>query len=143
MAHRTAVENLRAVFYLLYFCLPNVIFALIIAFRFSRWTKYTFLACYLYAGTFVSGYRTGHVWIDYSMGATLGSFYFNHLHLVMVDPLKRYRHKSDDPEMGPNKLSWAGRVYWAWCAIVSVRGVGWNYQVRTFLTYRERVDFDH
>ncbi|KAF9067473.1 membrane bound O-acyl transferase family-domain-containing protein [Rhodocollybia butyracea] len=129
-----AAENLRAFFLLLYFFLPNAIFTLILALRLPQWTKFMFLACYLYAGTFVYGFRSGHVWIDYSMGATVGLFCFNCLHLVMVDPLQRYRHKSDDPVIGPNKLSFAGRVYWVWCASTSVRGIGWNYQMPYIVT---------
>ncbi|KAF9067478.1 membrane bound O-acyl transferase family-domain-containing protein [Rhodocollybia butyracea] len=127
MAHKIAAGNLHAALLLLYFCLPNVTFTLILALRLPQWTKFSFLACYLYAGTCVSEFRSGHVWIDYSMGATLGLFCFNCLHLTIVDPLQRYRHKSDDPVIGPNKLSWTGRVYWAWCTSTSVRDIGWNY----------------
>ncbi|KAF5390801.1 hypothetical protein D9757_004428 [Collybiopsis confluens] len=81
-------------------------------------------------------YRTGHVWFDHSIGTTVGSCLLNAFHvLVFVDPFKEYRHRNDKARIqagggGPNEEpSWLKRVYWAWCVLMSLRGIGWNYQM--------------
>lgn len=83
-------------------------------------------------GSLVSStFRTGQIIVDYNLGAALGSCIFNAFHLlVLVDPLKQYRHKLDDPKEGPNRLPWLERVHWAFCVCISVRGIGWNYEAR-------------
>ncbi|KAE9398121.1 hypothetical protein BT96DRAFT_920997 [Gymnopus androsaceus JB14] len=131
---RFTVEIHRLSFFLKYVILPHIFLALILAFRLPRWTHYVFLACYIYISTFAlmssDKLRTGHAWPDFSMGSSVGTCLFNALHmLVLVDPLKVYRHRRDNPGVEPEGLSWAGRVYWALCATVSLRGIGWNYQM--------------
>ncbi|KAE9395793.1 hypothetical protein BT96DRAFT_861658 [Gymnopus androsaceus JB14] len=131
---RLTVEIHRLFFLFKYTILPNIFLALILASRLPRWTHYVFLACYICLSTFAfmssDKLRTGYAWSDFMMGSTLGSCLFNALHmLVLVDPWKVYRHRKDDPRMEPGGLSWARRVYWAWCATVSQRGIGWNYQM--------------
>lgn len=126
---RLTVEIHRLSFFFKYTTLPNVFVAIILASRLPRWTHYLFLTCYAYMCALVllshDKLRTGYVWMDFFMGATLGACFLNALHmLVLVDPWKVYRHKKDKPRA----LSWPERVYWAWCATVFQRGIGWNYQ---------------
>ncbi|KAG6835667.1 hypothetical protein H0H93_015926 [Arthromyces matolae] len=73
-------------------------------------------------------YTTGDKLQDYSMGSTIGGQFFTALHLLLlVDPIKQYRHvrDTDDPRTRPLLK----RVYWTGCIIHSPRGIGWNYQV--------------
>lgn len=126
---RLTVEIHRLSFFFKYTTLPNVFVAIILASRLPRWTHLLFLTCYIYVIVLAllshDKVRTGHVWMDFLMGATLGTCFFNALHmLVFVDPWKAYRHKRDKPRA----LSWPERVYWAWCATIFQRGIGWNYQ---------------
>ncbi|KIK56853.1 hypothetical protein GYMLUDRAFT_75913 [Collybiopsis luxurians FD-317 M1] len=133
-----AAELHRAVFTLKYFFLPSILFAVALAScpktpRY-RWVCYLSFACYVSLcsnPTALAAYRTGHVWFDHSIGTTVGSCLLNALHvLVLVDPFKEYRHQSDDLRGGkPRELPWLKRVYWAWSVLMSLRGVGWNYQM--------------
>ncbi|KAJ3850010.1 hypothetical protein EV368DRAFT_66946 [Lentinula lateritia] len=109
----------RILFHLLFIALPSFLLSLILASHrtiLPRCTHYilfsTYLGYLLYSiSTHTSQYRTGYVWIDYSMGSGLGFCVFNALHmLVFVDPLKEYRYKSDDPRVGPYGLEWSKRT---------------------------------
>lgn len=134
---RMNAELDRILFHLHFIVLPSFLLSLILASHrtvLPRRTHYVLLSTYLgyllYSiSTHTSQYRTGYVWIDYSMGSGLGFCVFNALHmLVFVDPLKEFRYKNDDSRVGPSGLEWPKRVYWVWRAVVSLRGIGWNYQ---------------
>ncbi|KAJ3742399.1 membrane bound O-acyl transferase family-domain-containing protein [Lentinula detonsa] len=134
---RTNAEVDRIIFHLQYIVLPSFLVTLILASErnvLPRWTHslffFAFLVYLVYSfWTHESQHRTGYVWINYSMGSALGSCIFNTLHfLVLVDPLKEYRHGGDDPRVGPNELQWTKRTYWVWRAVISLRNVGWNCQ---------------
>ncbi|KAJ3715557.1 membrane bound O-acyl transferase family-domain-containing protein [Lentinula guzmanii] len=142
---RTNAEVDRIIFHLQYIVLPSFLVTLILASErnvLPRWTHslffFAFLVYLVYSfWTHESQHRTGYVWINYSMGSALGSCVFNTLHfLVLVDPLKEYRHGSDDPRVGPNELQWTKRTYWVWRAVISLRNVGWNCQAPSLSTAR-------
>lgn len=129
---RAAADRHRFLFHLQYIVLPNILLAVFLATRLPRWVHYLFFAGFLRVSIAALHLRTGYAWMDYSMGSTMGGFALNAFHLLfLVDPIEQYRHKSDNPELGPKALSWWRRVYWSWSVILSSRGVGWNYQART------------
>lgn len=129
---RAAADRHRFLFHLQYIALPNILLAVFLATRLPRWVHYLFFAGFLRVSIAALHLQTGYAWMDYSMGSTVGGFALNAFHLLLLeDPIEQYRHKSDNPELGPKALSWWRRVYWSWSVILSSRGVGWNYQART------------
>jgi hypothetical protein len=73
-------------------------------------------------------YATGVPAIDYALGSALTTQLFASLNLIcLTNPLDEYRHKSD--VITPREMGVGRRMWWAFCAVHSLRGVGWNYRV--------------
>jgi hypothetical protein len=135
-----AAEGLYSIFCLKYVFIPSILFAIVLASSrrtFPRWTHYLIFIAYVYfcvQTKALKEFRSEHPWMDHLLGSTLALCLLSALHvLVLVDPIKEYQYtksnaRSREKFGPPVGLSWSGRVYWAWSAIMSLRGVGWNYQ---------------
>lgn len=74
---------------------------------------------------------TGDILTDYDLGILFALQWFTAVHLLLVvRPLHDFRHRQD--VLHPTQYKFWYRVYWCACACVSVRGVGWSFQVRLF-----------
>ncbi len=64
---------------------------------------------------------------EYALGVAFGNGMVYALHLLIVDPIRVWRHYTDKIE--PLELPIIRRVFWTWSTINSPRGLGWNYKV--------------
>ncbi|KIK56842.1 hypothetical protein GYMLUDRAFT_229841 [Collybiopsis luxurians FD-317 M1] len=141
-----------AKFYLTFVLLPQLLIAPFLALRPPNptwaWSNYAFFTCIILVSLFAvsnpSLKSEGDPNIDSLLGSAVGGSLFNALHiLLLVNPMKQYRHKSDDGMNGPMELPWWKRIYWAGCATFSMRGIGWNFQVPyiTIQRHKSRTTF--
>ncbi|KAJ4473029.1 membrane bound O-acyl transferase family-domain-containing protein [Lentinula aciculospora] len=113
-----------------YIFIPALLLACLLAFRCHIWGRLLFFGwytTYLQEGMSV---RTGNTWSDYSNGSTLSGELMKTFYLLfLVKPALDWRHKLDGNKSIANRPWWQ-RIYWCLCAAYTMRGVGWNYQVR-------------
>lgn len=134
----STLRNMHPVaFYLVFVLLPQTLIAPFLAFRPEKstvkWANYTFFTFILFLSLFAilnPNLKSETPEIDPLLGTAVGGSLLNGLHmLLLVDPLKNYRHRTDVFH-STKELPWWKRIYWAACANFAVRGIGWNFQVR-------------
>ncbi|KZT01625.1 uncharacterized protein LAESUDRAFT_731044 [Laetiporus sulphureus 93-53] len=73
-------------------------------------------------------YTTGDAQMNYATGCTAMGHILIAFHLLCLsDPLNDFRHEHD--KIPPREMSYARRVYWAFCVIFNSRGVGSTCQI--------------
>ena len=81
--------------------------------------------------TIVIMHTTGDIPQDYGLGCFCGAQLVYMFWLLMfANPLHEFCHEEDVQH--PTEMSFLRRLWWAFCVVHSLRGIGWNRQVRAF-----------
>ncbi|KIY68416.1 hypothetical protein CYLTODRAFT_421640 [Cylindrobasidium torrendii FP15055 ss-10] len=110
--------------------LPNFLVVLVLACDVGLAGRIAFFVAFsatTYAGLHST---TGDILNDYDLGIAFTLQWFTAIHfLLLARPLHDFRHKRDAVPAKDRSLGY--RLYWCACAWISVRGVGWNFQLKS------------